>query len=61
MSNSNNAHENLGNADATSALVIPNLSINLPQTTTAATAPKLSVDNMLLALDQNKNDINQKL
>ena len=42
--------------------MIPNFAINLPQTTTAATAPKISSDSMLMeALDpisKNSKDIN---
>ena len=49
------------NSEKGGSLVIPNFAINLPQSTTAATAPKLSADNMLLALDpisKNSKDIN---
>lgn len=53
-----------GTTDKSGPLVIPNFAVNLPQSTTAATAPKLSAENMLVALDpisKNSKEITQKL
>ena len=45
--------------------MIPNFAVNLPQSTTAATAPKISADNMMIVsldpISKNSKDINQKI